>query len=497
MPVPPRLVARGMVKNFYHTQALRGVDIELRVGEVLAIVGENGAGKSTLAKIIAGVHRPDAGEIMVDGQPAVIDSVQAARRLGIAVVHQELNLVPHLTVADNIYLAREPTRMGFLRVLDRPQLYRAAQDMLEVVGATAHPDDIVRDLPLAQRQLVEIARALSERARVLILDEPTSSLAEADAAELLTIVKSLREQGLSVLYISHRLDEVLEVADRIAVLRDGLKVGEVAAGDATAKQLATMMVGRELSTVYPDRRRPPGEVVLKVRSLQAPGLVRPVSFSVRAGEIFGVAGLVGSGRSELLRAIFGANPATAGTVTVCGRPVNPRSPAQAMAAGIAFVSEDRKLDGLILNMSVCDNVVLAVLRRLAAWIVRRPGREVAAAWAQVQRVGVRLSSLDQPVRLLSGGNQQKTLLAKWLATRPSVLLLDDPTRGIDIGAKQDIYRLIVGLAEAGAAIVMVSSELEEIVAMCDTVLVMREGAPAGILERGQISERAIMELAAA
>ncbi len=496
MPDQPRLALRGLTKSFLYTRALRGVDLDVYPGEVLALVGENGAGKSTLARIVAGVHRPDAGRIVVEGQPVTIANVLAARGLGITVVHQELNLVPHLTVADNIFLGREPALLRPLALLDRRELRRQALAMMQLVGVKAEPDQQLRDLPLAQRQLVEIARALSEDARLLILDEPTSSLAEADAAELLRIVRDLRERGLSVLYISHRLDEVLSVADRIAVLRDGEKVGELLSREATKARLTSMMVGRDLDAMYPKREVEPGPEVLEVRELTAPGLAAPVSFSVRRGEVFGIAGLVGSGRSELLRAIFGARRPRSGQVLIAGHPLPLGSPARAVTHGVALVTEDRKLDGLILALSVQDNVVLAVLHRLAAWILRRRHVEARVAGDYVARVGVRLGSLEQPVRLLSGGNQQKALVAKWLATQPKVLLLDDPTRGIDVGAKHDIYGIICDLAASGVAVVMVSSEMDEIIGLSDRVLVMNAGRPAGLLDRGQLSERAIMELAA-
>ncbi|MCX7599451.1 MAG: sugar ABC transporter ATP-binding protein [Armatimonadetes bacterium] len=492
----PRLSVRGLSKAFYHTQALREVDLDVGVGEVVALVGENGAGKSTLAKIVAGIHRPDAGELYFEGQPVVVDSVLTARRLGIAVVHQELNLVPHLSVAHNLFLGREPVS-GPVRLLRRADLRRQAMAVIGAVGLQVSPETLVRDLPLAQRQLVEIGRALSEDARLLIFDEPTSSLTETDAAELLRKIRELRDRGLSVLYISHRLDEVLGVADRVVVLRDGQKVREVQAAGATKLELMSMMVGRDIDTMYPKKVVQLGPVVLEVRGLLAHGLTEPVSFSVRAGEIFGIAGLVGSGRSELLRAIFGAEARASGEVFVMGRRLQARTPWAAVGMGVAMVPEDRKLQGLLLGMSVVDNVALSVLRRLAAGgLVRRRKAEAAVGAEYSQRVGVRAASLDQPVRMLSGGNQQKVLLAKWLASEPKVLLLDEPTRGIDVGAKHDIYQTICDLAARGVAIVMVSSEMEELIGLCDRVLVMRAGKPAGFLEREQLSEQAIMELAA-
>lgn len=495
MADPPRLSLRGIYKRFDNTVALGGVDLDVFAGEVLGLIGENGAGKSTLARIIAGVHQPDAGAIEVEGVRRTIPDVRTAQGLGVAVVHQELNLVPHLSVESNILLGREPWRVPVLKFSDRQALRARAMQMLELVGLDIDPGALVMNLSIAAQQRVEIARALSLNARMLIMDEPTSSLSTSDADALLEIVAGLREQGMSVIYISHKLDEVLRVSDRIAVFRDGLKVAEMRSSEATQDQLVTAMVGRELSTLFPDRPEGSGEVVLRVEGLLAHGITAPVSFQVRSGEVLGIAGLVGAGRTELLRAIFGAAKRRAGRVSVLGRPVG-NSPAEAMRAGIGFVPEDRKSEGLHLPLSLRDNITLAVLRNLARGMFRRAGQECALADKFIGQLDVHAASREQPVISLSGGNQQKVLLAKWLAIEPRVLLLDEPTRGIDVGAKQEVYRLIARIAASGVAVVVVSSEMEEIIGLSHRALVMREGRPAGELPGDRLCEEEIMALAA-
>lgn len=491
----PRLSLQGIHKRFDNTVALGGVDLDLLPGEVLGLIGENGAGKSTLARIIAGVHQPDAGAIEVDNERRAIPDVRTAQTLGIAVVHQELNLVPHLSVESNILLGREPWRVPLLKLSDRKALRERATEMLELVGLDVDPGTLVMHLSIAAQQRVEIARALSLNARILIMDEPTSSLSTGDADALLQIVASLRHQGISVIYISHKLDEVLRISDRIAVFRDGLKVAEIRSSEATQDQLVTAMVGRELSTLFPDRPRSLGEVILRVDDLLAYGIAEPVSFEVRSGEVLGIAGLVGAGRTELLRAIFGASRRRAGRVSVLGQPVG-NSPAEAMRAGIGFVPEDRKSEGLHLPLSLRDNITLAVLRNLARGMFRRESRECSVADSFIGQLDVHAASREQPVVSLSGGNQQKVLLAKWLAIEPKVLLLDEPTRGIDVGAKQEVYRLIARIAESGVAVVVVSSEMEEIIGLSHRALVMREGRPAGELPGDRLCEEEIMALAA-
>lgn len=492
----PRLSVRNIAKRFGNTVALDGVDVDVREGEIVGLVGENGAGKSTLAKILAGIHQPDTGLITFEGHQRVIRGVRAAQEMGIAVVHQELNLVPHLDIESNILLGREPVALRGIGVEDKRKLRHRALEMLDRVGLQADPSTLVMRLSIAQQQRVEIAKALSLNARLLIMDEPTSSLPVADANALLNTLADLRGQGISIIYISHKLDEVCRLSDRIVVFRDGEKVAQWVAAQTTQDELVTAMVGRALSTVFPDRTPQAGPPVLQVQGVRGPGLAAPVSFEVGAAEVLGIAGLVGAGRSELLRTVFGASPRTAGQVLIAGRRIPGGNPRAAMDAGVGFVPEDRKTEGLILPMTVRDNMALSVLSRLARFMVRAPRREAELAGRFIRRLSIQAASDLHPVVSLSGGNQQKVLLAKWLAIEPKALLLDEPTRGIDVGAKQEVYRLITQIARAGVAVVVVSSEMEEIIGLSDRALVMNTGRVAGELSRQDLSEESIMGLAA-
>ncbi len=490
---PPLLEARALSKQFPGVRALRGVSFTLQRGEVLAVIGENGAGKSTLMKILAGVQSPDGGEILVDGQPVRIASVRAAQALGIALIHQELNLADNLDIAANIFLGREPRRCGFI---DRTRIAAEARTHLQRVGLDLPPETIVGTLPIGRQQLVEIAKALSSQARVLIMDEPSSSLSQHETETLFRVVRDLRAQGISVIYISHRLGEVQALADRVVVMRDGEKAGELARGEIEHATMVRLMVGRDLSQFYQRHPRPPGEPVLEVNRLRTPAHPRSeVSFQVRRGEIVGVAGLVGAGRTELLQTLFGVTPGVGGEMRMSGQALRPRSPQTAIAAGMALVPEDRKQHGLILAMSVRENASLPSLRRdqRSGFLNRTAERTVARE--TVEKLGVKTPGLEQTVQHLSGGNQQKIVLGKWLALQPRLLLLDEPTRGIDIGAKREIYRLMDQLAAEGVAVLFVSSEMEEVLGMADRVLVMHEGQLAGELARGQLSEEAVMHLA--
>jgi ABC-type sugar transport system ATPase subunit len=491
----PRLKLVGVAKRFPGVQALKDVDFAVAPGEIVALIGENGAGKSTLAKIVTGVYPPDAGDVFLDGQPIAIDSVRRARSLGIAIVYQELVLVPQLSVAENILLGREPHRLGFVGVVSRRQVTQLAMPSLELVGGDISPDAKVSDLSMGDRQRVEIAKALSLDAHLLILDEPTSSLTVEDVERLFAVMQDLRRRGIAVIFISHRLDEVLRISDRVVCLRDGEKVGDVATSSVDRQDLVRMMVGREVASYFAERSHAAGEVALAVRDLRCPALKEPVSFALRRGEILGFAGLVGSGRSELWRAIFGADPRAGGTILVNGQEREIRSPADAIAAGLALVPEDRKDQGLILEFAVRENISLAGLRRHAAAGIVNRARENADTGQYVQALDIRTPSWEQKARNLSGGNQQKVVLAKWLSLNPRVLILDEPTRGIDVGAKAFIHARIAELASQGMAIALISSELEEIIAMSDRVIVLSEGRVAGELSRPQISEESIMALA--
>ena len=484
----------GISKAFGGVRALEGVSFDLLKGEVHALVGENGAGKSTLIKVIAGALRPDAGTMEVGGQIVEENDPVRARELGIAAIYQQPALFLDLTVAENIALGLEsggPWRR--IRWGDRS---RRARALLEKVGARIDPDAEVRRLSMPEQQLVEIARAIGSDARILIMDEPTASLGDAEVDDLFRVVADLKVQGVGIVYISHRLEELPRVADRVTALRDGRLVGTRPMGAVDRSDLIRMMVGRELSAVFPKAEVRAGDVVLEVEGLGCRASdVHDVSFNVRAGEILGLAGLVGAGRTELARILFGLTPADAGTIRLVGRPVRIDSPGRAVALGIGYVPEDRRQHGVIPEMSVAANASLATLRKLARFGLIDRGREREAAVTFVRSLGIKAPAVDVEVGTLSGGNQQKVALARWLATRPSVLILDEPTQGVDVGAKAEIHRLMSDLAGQGLAIVMISSELPEILGMSDRVAVVRGGTVVGILERLEATQEAILSLA--
>ena len=487
------LAARNLTKSFPGVRALKGVSLTLARGEVLAVIGENGAGKSTLMKILAGVQTADAGEILLEDQPVAIRSVHDALAHGIALIHQELNLADNLDVAANIFLGREPRRLGWI---EAAQTHREAGKFLAAVGLDVAPTTLVSALAIGQQQLVEIAKALSTNARVLIMDEPTSSLSAREAENLFKVIHDLRARGVSIVYISHRLGEVKRLANRVTVLRDGENSGELAREEINHAAMVKLMVGRDLSQFYPHAPHTPGEVMLDVRGLRTPAHPRhEVSFQVRAGEIVGLAGLVGAGRTEVLLSLFGVTPALGGTIRVAGQNVSPASPQEAIAAGLALVPEDRKQQGIVLAMPVRENLSLASLRRDQRHGFLNQTRELALSAEMTGAMRIKTPNDRQIVQFLSGGNQQKVVLGKWLAIQPRVLFLDEPTRGIDVGAKQEIYKLMEDLARRGVAILFASSEMEEILGMSDRVLVMHEGRVTGELARAQLSEEAVMQLA--
>jgi ribose transport system ATP-binding protein len=490
---PPLLEVRSITKCFPGVVALKDISLSLHRGEVLAVIGENGAGKSTLMKILAGVQTPDEGKILLDGTAVQISSVHAALKLGIALIHQELNLSDNLDVAANIFLGREPRRFGFIR---KARLYQQSSVVTRQVGLDCSPRTIVRTLSIGRQQMVEIAKALSVNARILIMDEPTSSLTQHEADQLFKVISDLRSRGISVIYISHRLGEVRKLADRVVVLRDGQNAGELSRGQIEHDRMVKLMVGRDVSQFYQRTPHAPGETMLEVNGLKTPANPRhELNFSVSAGEIVGVAGLVGAGRTELLQTLFGVTPAVGGVIRVQGCPIELRSPRDAIRAGIALVPEDRKQQGLILEMAVRENLSLPSLRRTqrAGFMSRASERQISASI--VRQLNIKTPSDRQVLQYLSGGNQQKVVLGKWLAMHPRILLLDEPTRGIDVGAKQEIYRIMEQLAAAGVAILFVSSEMEEILGMSDRTLVMHEGRITGGLSRQQLSEQAVMQLA--
>lgn len=487
------LEVRGITKAFPGVRALRGVNLHVRRGEVLAVIGENGAGKSTLMKIMAGVQRPDSGEVLVDGKSVSLEKVSDALELGIALIHQELNLAGNLDAAANIFLGREFRNGPFLQ---RRMQHARARKYLAAVGLDISPSTLVSTLTIGRQQLVEIAKALSVDARVLIMDEPTSSLSSKETETLFQVIGDLKQRGVSVVYISHRLSEVKAIADRVTVLRDGENAGELGHNAITHDAMVRLMVGRELSQFYQHQPHQPGECVLEVNRLRTP--VHPekeINFELRAGEIVGLAGLVGAGRTELLLTLFGVTPAVGGEMRVGGKVHRPASPRDAIAGGVALVPEDRKQQGLLLEMGLRENISLASLGRDQRRGFLNFDLERALSGEMISKMRIKTPNDRQFVQFLSGGNQQKVVLGKWLAMRPRVLLLDEPTRGIDVGAKSEIYGLMEELAAAGVAILFVSSDMEEVLGMSDRTLVMHEGRLTGELARHELNDEAIMHLA--
>jgi len=495
MPDTPAalLQVRGLSKRFPGVKALNKVDLELGRGEVLAVIGENGAGKSTLMKILAGVQPADEGQVLLDGEPAAIGDVRQALDSGIALIHQELNLAGNLSVGANLFLGAEPRRFG---LIDNRRIRRESKEVLKRVGLSASPQLQVDRLPIGQQQLVEIAKALRSKARILIMDEPTSSLSLREVGRLFEVIKDLRQRGVSVIYISHRLGEVKELADRVLVLRDGENAGSLSREEIDHDRMVRLMVGRDVSQFYVRVPHTPGDEVLKVEGLRTEAHPQyELDFSLRAGEIVGVAGLVGAGRTEMLASLFGIDRRLGGRVTVGGKPLAGNDPRAAIRAGMVLAPEDRKQQGLVLEMTVRENLSLPALRQRAkaGMVDRRYERQLAGE--MIEKLGIRTPSAEQIVQFLSGGNQQKVVLGKWLAMQPRVLLLDEPTRGVDVGAKQQIYLAMEKLAADGMAILFVSSELEEIIGMADRVLVMHEGRFTGELPRDELTEESIMHLA--
>ena len=479
-----------MSKSFPGVNALDGVSLDIVPGRVHALMGENGAGKSTLMKILIGLYAPDSGEILHGGRPIRIRNPHDALRRGIAMIHQELLPFRDLTVAENISMGREPTRW-FPGWLDRPAMRREAARLLGRLGAAIDPGRRMRDLSVAEMQAVEIAKALAHDAGVIIMDEPTSAISGREVEALFGVIRDLRQRGVAVIYISHKMDEIFRIADTITVLRDGRHIVTRPAGELDEAGLIGLMVGRELPARPAGRGTGAGEVVLEVRGLARPGRFRDVSFALRRGEVLGLAGLMGAGRTEVVNAIYGMPPAAGGEILVAGRPVRITSPAAAIAAGIALVSEDRKEHGFVPRMSVKHNITLAGMR---SWLIdhRAEGR---IADEQIRALGIRTSGRNQAVEELSGGNQQKVVIARALLTGPDILILDEPTRGIDIGAKAEVHGIIDRLARAGKAILLVSSELPELLSLSDRLLVMREGELAGELDPRRASQEQIMRLA--
>ncbi|MEU9398890.1 sugar ABC transporter ATP-binding protein [Streptomyces sp. NPDC048242] len=493
MPEPPVLAAQGLSKSFGAVRALHDVSLELYAGRAHALAGENGAGKSTLIKTLAGVHRPDAGALLLDGRPVVLHGPADARDAGVAVIYQEPTLFPDLSVAENIFMGRQPRRS--LGRVDHKAMNAAARDLFTRLAVDLDPERPARGLSIADQQLVEIAKALSFDARVLIMDEPTAALTGSEVARLFGVVRTLREQGSAILFISHRLEEIFALCQDVTTLRDGRMIASEPVEGLTEDDLVRRMVGRDLDQLYPKQAAEIGEVALRVSRLTREGVFTDVSFEVRRGEIVGLAGLVGAGRSEVARAVFGVDRWDAGSVEVCGKPLTGGAPSAAMAAGLGLVPEDRRAQGLVMALSIERNIGLTGLRTTtrAGLSSRRAERGRAVDWAA--RLRVKYARLADAVSTLSGGNQQKVVLAKWLATGPRVLIVDEPTRGIDIGTRAEVHRLLSGLAADGVAVLMISSDLPEILGMADRVLVMREGRLTAEIPRAAATEESVLAAA--
>jgi ribose transport system ATP-binding protein len=493
---PPALEMRGITKSFSGNTVLADVNLTARAGEVHALVGENGAGKSTLMKILSGVHQPDAGEILIDGAPLVFARPSDALAAGVAMIYQELSLAPHLTVAENIFLGREPLKIAPIGFINNRELNDRARALLKDFGFEINPRARVGRLSAADRQLVEIARAIVEAKRVIVMDEPTSSLTNQEVTELFRLIRDLKSRGLAIIYISHRLEELPEIADHLTILRDGRAVYTGRWGEINTDEMIRHMAGRELKEIFPPRNARIGKVKLRVRNLSRPPKFENVSFEARAGEVVGIAGLAGAGRTELIEAIFGAHPAESGEIELGDQKIIAAQPNLSVARGLSLLTEDRKRTGLCLNLPLATNITLANVGALIQGGRLQRKAEVAAANNYIQKLSIRPPAPMKPVGRLSGGNQQKSLLARWLFANSQVFLLDEPTRGVDVAARSEIYRQINELAEAGAGVVMVSSDLPELLGMADRILVMRRGRVVAELDAKKTSQEEVLKYAA-
>lgn len=486
------LLMQNIEKNFPGVKALKNVNLSLDKGEVHAIIGENGAGKSTLMKILSGVYQKDGGKIFWEGREVEFHSTIQAQNTGVSIIYQELNLMPNMSVAENIFTGREFKKSGFM--LDEKSTAREAEKFTHEVGLEIDVRTKVDKLSIAQRQMVEVAKALSVNAKLIVMDEPTSSLADRENAILMDLIRKLRAKGVTVVFISHKLDEIFAISDRITVLRDGECIGTVLTKNCSEAQLIQMMVGRPLTDIYPKTAVPIGDTVLEVKNLCAGKLVNNISFTLRKGEILGFTGLIGAGRSEVMRALFGVDKMKSGEIVIDGQILKNHQPSDAIKSGIGFVPEDRKLQGLILIMAVRENTTLASLNKISRFSVMNGKKERDVSASYVDKLSIKTPGIEQKVNNLSGGNQQKVVIAKWLATHPKVLILDEPTRGIDVGAKKEIHALMGQLAAEGVGIIMISSELPEVLGMSDRIVVMHEGRARGILDRKDASQEAIMKI---
>jgi inositol transport system ATP-binding protein len=483
----------GISKEFPGVKALDDVHLDVEAGTVHALMGENGAGKSTLMKVLAGIYRADAGSIWFNGSDVSVPDSSAALKLGISMIHQELSPVPAMMVAENIYLGREPlNRFG---LVDKGEMIRRAKALFDRWQIEINPRATMKSLVVAQMQMVEIAKAISYDSRLIVMDEPTSAISEREVAHLHRMIRSLKESGVAVIYITHKMDEVFRIADKVTVFRDGRHVSTLPASELDRQKLITLMVGRELTHLFPKEDVPIGEVVMSVRGLTRNGVIHDISFDLHRGEILGLAGLMGAGRTEVLEAIFGITKIDAGSITLNGKQVNIKEPADAIKAGMGLLTEDRKLTGIMGALSVRDNMTIANLDRFSPGGILRKRQMEAACRAQRDALAIKTPSLAQLIKNLSGGNQQKVLVSRWLMTLPDVLMIDEPTRGIDVGAKSEIHRLMSGLAREGKAILMVSSEMPEVLGMSDRVLVMAGGRITAEFSRAEVTQEKVLEAA--
>lgn len=488
----PFLEMRGITKQFPGVLALNKVSLSIYPGKVLALVGENGAGKSTLMKVLSGVHKRDAGEILLDGQSVEIASPLHSRQLGISIIYQELSVLNNMDIAENIFVGREKKKNGFV---DKKLQHEEAAKLLARVGLTIDTHTMTRRLSTAQKQMVEVAKALSFNSKLIIMDEPTSSLTDKETAMLMDIIRKLRSEGVAIVFISHRMNEIFEISDEIAVMRDGEMVQHMITSEVNEQQVIAAMVGRDVNDIFHKEEAPIGNVVLEVKNLSTKNFLKDISFNVRSGEIVGFAGLVGAGRSEVMRALFAVDRRETGEIFVDGKKVEINSTVDALNAGLGFVPEDRKEQGLILKQTIRANASLAALNSVAnGWFIDKK-REKSLSDEYVSKLKVKTPSIEQLIMNLSGGNQQKVVIAKWMATNPKVLILDEPTRGIDVGAKKEIHTLMSELAKQGVAIIMISSELPEVLGMADRIYVMHDGRIKGEIDRANASQESIMKMA--
>jgi len=487
------LQMENISKSFPGVNALTNVNLAVRHGTIHALMGENGAGKSTLMKILDGMYHPDRGQIIFHGQTVTVDSTRTALKLGISMIHQELSPIPYMRVAENIFLGREP--LGQFGLIDKHKMDADTTALLNRLEIDINPTTLMKNLSVANTQMVEIAKAIAYDSSLIIMDEPTSAITEREVAHLFSMIRSLKAKDVSIIYITHKMDEVFQIADDITVLRDGKHIATVSASETNRDHLITMMVGRELTDMFPKEYAPIGEIVLSVRNLTRRGIVEDISFDLRRGEILGIAGLMGAGRTAVIEGIFGMHKLDAGEIIIKDKQVQINSPADAIQHGLALLTEDRKLKGILGVLPVRDNMIIASLRNYEKRGFLE-GRRIEETLAQEKkRLDIKTPSMDQLIKLLSGGNQQKVLISRWLLTSPDILILNEPTRGIDVGAKAEIHKLMSKLAQDGKAIIMISSELPEILGMSDRILVMHEGKVGGIFERKTATQKSIMEAA--